>query len=704
MEMNIKEKSFLLIEVGTEEIPSGQIELATNWLATELARRLEELRLEPKGVHTYATPRRIAVVIDELLLRQPDRTLEVTGPPVKVAFDADGNPTKAAIGFAKKMGIPVEMLQRVQTKKGEVVMAIKPEVGMPAKDLLAELVPHLLGSIPWRKSMRWADIKQPFVRPIHWILALIGDVVIEFDFAGVRSGNKSFGHRFKAPEPFEVKNPQQYLEELKARYVVPQIEERKETIQSGMLKLANSLGAKLIEDEELLNEVANLVEYPLCALGEFEEKYLNLPRELLITVLRSHQKLFCFEDETGTLLPNFGAVLNVPESEHVPEIVRGNGRVVRARLADAEFVIEEDKQRPLADMAATLDRVTFQRDLGSIGEKVGRFTKIAEFLTKSLNLNVDAAKLNRASLLAKADLASMAVYEFPELQGIMGRYYAELQGEDEQVALAIESHWRPRFSGDEPPKDTLGALISIADKMDTIVGCFSVGIKPTGTKDAFALRRQAIGILQTSFANSFGMSLKQTIAFAFDMLGSRPKFSKEDTTKEVEEFFAARFEQLMVDSGIKRDVVQAVLNAGFDNPIEAKKKCEAVANFSKRADYEQLAVAFKRVGNILEKQAKEFLETNQIKADANLFLQPEERALFEAIESLRAGIETKIRESKFDEALEMLAEIKEPVDRFFDEVLVMHEDEQVKKNRLALLASLRALFADIADFRKISVK
>lgn len=692
-----------LFEIGTEEIPAAFLPDAIAWLRENLSNELINSHLEPEDMTCMGAPRRLVFAARAMLAVEPDRTADYFGPPASACFDKEGNPTKAGLGFAAKFGIETDKLEIADGPKGKVVKYSRVEKGSTATRILSAVLPALLAKFPWPKSMRWGSCPTAFVRPIHWIAAMAGNETIPFDFADVKSSNKSRGHRFVSPEEFEIKDPLEFKEELRARGVMLDGEERREAIRQGLTSLSQAAGGKAIEDEELVEHTSNIVEWPHLALGRFDEKYLALPKELLVITTRTNQKYFNFEDSQARLLPVFCAVLNVMPQSGPDKIIFGNERVLKARLEDAAFVVEEDKKKRLDFFADELNRVTFHRDLGSVGEKVARFTAVAKAIAKNVG-GIDETELSRACATAKADLNSRAVFEFPELQGIMGAFYARLQGEKEVVADAVEAHWKPKFSADEPAKSRLAAIVAIADKLDTIVGCFAVGIKPTGAKDAFGLRRNAIGVVNTILFHKFELSLKSTAELAFDELSGKEKFGKSETIAEVMQFFKARFEQMKVDKGTARDVAQAALEAGFDSPLDADAKVSALDWFSKLPEYEKLAAAFKRVGNILSKQGEEFYAYGALKPRESLFEQDEERALFEAIARLEEKVKNLSYRGLYREALAEIAAIKEPVDAFFDKTLVMCENADVRRNRLALLESLRLLFADIADFRKLSVK
>lgn len=681
------------LEIGSEEIPAGYIAPALESMAQQMVRFLDDHRIAHGTPFTTGTPRRLCLWIPDVAPRQEPTVVEIIGPPKSVAFDAQGRPTKAAEGFAKNQGIDVSQLTVKTTPKGEYVSLVKEEAGGPTKELLERMLPDFVAHIPFPKSMRWGNLSVTFARPVHWIVCLLGDEVVDFTYGDVRSGRMSFGHRFMSPEWIAVKNFAEHREVLRRHKVIVDTEERKRLILEGIREKAAGIGGRILEDEDLLDEVAHLVEYPYPLLGSFEEKYLALPPELLITVMKEHQRYFAVVDASGNLKAHFVTVANtVPRNPDV--VAAGNARVVRARLEDARFYYEEDQKVRLEDRAEALKAVVFHAKLGTSWEKVERFTELAKWLCERL-CPQSMDHVLRAAYLCKADLVSGMVGEFPELQGVMGRAYARLQGEPEPVAQAIYEHYLPLRAGGPIPDGMEGTILSIADKMDTIVGCFGVGLLPTGTADPFALRRQTLGILRILVEKRLRFSLEELIDRAIPLLQSKMTEPAETVKKGVLDFFRGRLHHhLVTQDGYASDIVEAALASGIAYPVDAVCRVKALAAFTQREDFEGLAMAFKRVGNIIKE-----VEPEPVRPEA--FTVPAEKELFEAYRKVEAAVREKIAQGDYDGALESLTDLRRPIDAFFEAVLVMDPDPAVRRNRLALLTAVHELFNRIADFRKV---
>ncbi|KAF0219521.1 MAG: glycyl-tRNA synthetase beta [Geobacteraceae bacterium] len=682
----------LFLEIGTEEIPAGFLPRAMADMEALITKELENARLACGGVRTLATPRRLALVVKDIPAVQPDAEITAMGPAKNIAFDGDGRPTRAAEGFARGQGVDVSALQVVSTEKGEYVAAVKRETGRPTHELLAEILPRLISNIPFKKSMRWGDLEARFARPVHWLVALFDGVVVPFAFGNIESGSVSRGHRFMADQPFPVRDFAHYLDECERHFVIPDPERRKEIIRREIHRVAKTAGGHLLPDEELLEQVSFLVEYPSAVHGTFSPEFLKVPREVLITSMRSHQRYFSIVDENGKLLPGF-ITINNTLTEDPSVVVKGNERVLRARLSDARFFFEEDRKVPLDKRVEALKSVVYQAKLGTSHEKMGRFKALAESLAGELNPSVKE-KVSRAAWLCKADLVTGMVGEFPEVQGIMGREYALLQGEDPEVASAIAEHYLPTQAGGELPTSDIGAFVSIADKLDTICGCFGVGLIPTGTADPYALRRCALGIINIILHKGYPVSLKAVINHALELLANKLTRKREDVFADVMGFFEGRFVNLMAGR-FPSDVVDAVVAVSFDNLNGTATKIAALAEFKNRPDFEPLAVAFKRVCNIVK-------EPVVTPVDADLFQDSAEKELADAYQAVNSTVESKVAEGNYLAALTEIATLKGAIDTFFDKVMVMAEDERVKNNRLALLQQIRGLFRDIADFAKIA--
>ncbi|WP_428262963.1 glycine--tRNA ligase subunit beta [Haliangium sp.] len=684
----------LLFEVGTEEIPAEFLRRALDEIATRGQALLAEARLEVGRVTALGTPRRLVLAASAVADRQPDLSERVVGPPARVAFDGDGNPTKAAEGFARRNQVELSALERaeVEGKKGEYVVCTRHEPGRPAAEVLPGLLERLLTELPWPKSMRWGSREEAFVRPVHWIVALFGDTCLPVSFAGVEAGRRSRGHRFLAPGEVEVESALGgYCERLRRAFVVVEPQARREMIEAELARVESETGARVRPDPELVAEVTNLVEYPAAVCGSFEEAFLEVPEEVIVSAMRSHQRYFALEDEQGRLVNRFATIAGTVTRD--PEVVRaGNERVLAARLADARFFFREDQKRSLDERAGKLSEVVFQSRLGSIGAKVGRVTEIVRAL--AAEVGVDPALAARAAALCKADLVTQMVFEFPELQGVMGRHYARMAGEPEAVSEAIYEHYLPRGAGDELPTSDLGAALGVADRIDTLVGCFAVGLGPTGSADPYGLRRAALGILGLLLDRGWAVSLSTLVDRAAAALAGTAEVDGA-CREQVLGFLRTRLKGMLGE--LPADCVEAALTIGYDDVPDARARAQAVAELRRRDDFEPLGVAFKRVANILK-------DTDAAAAPApDRFVEDEERALWRAFGDIESQVDEHLGSSDYGRALAVLAELKDPVDRFFDKVLVMDEDPAVRANRLALLARIGATFARIADFRQISV-
>ncbi len=681
------------LEVGCEEIPAGYIGPALEAMALEMGRFLEENRIGHGQPVTTGTPRRLVLVIPNVALHQEACSMEVIGPPRQVAFDVAGKPTKAAEGFARGQGVPLEAIQIKETPRGAYLCVIKEEGGFPTKTLLEKMLPDFIAHIPFPKSQRWGSLSVTFARPIHTLVALLGREVIPFTYGDIASGNRSPGHRFMSPVPLEVTDYASHRENLRKHFVVVDREERKRLILEGIEAAAGTVGGRILEDEELLEEVTQLVEWPQPLVGEFEEKYLELPPELLITVIKKHQRYFAITDAKGDLLRYFVTVANtIPRDFNL--VAAGNARVVRARLEDARFYYEEDQKLRLEDRATQLQAVVFHSKLGTSWEKVERFTALARWLGQKVAPERLTALL-RAAYLCKTDLVSGMVGEFPELQGIMGRAYARLQGEPEEVAQAIFEHYLPTRAGGPIPEGLEGALLSIADKMDTITGCFGVGLLPTGTADPFALRRQTLGVIRIVLEKPLKVSLTDLIEQALQQLGSKLTEPRNTVKQGVLDFFFGRLSHMLVNQeGYTPDVVEAALAVGIDDLIAAVARVKALAAFKARQDHESVVGAFKRVANIIKEP-----ETTAVNAE--LFQAAAEQSLLTALAGAEQVMTGHLAQADYGRAFEAVSELRGVIDAFFDSVLVMDRDEAVRRNRLALLTRVYQLFSQLADFRRI---
>ncbi len=689
----------LLLEIGMEEIPAGYLDNALEALRHLAEAFFREHRIleGSKDVMVFGTPRRLVLTARALAEKQEDTVQEVIGPPKKAAFDDQGGPTKAALGFARKQGVSADQLQLLDTPRGQYLYIKRRTPGRPTIDVLAEILPKLIADIPWPKSMRWGTRSFSFVRPIHWILALFDGGIIPLEIAGIKSGNKTKGHRFMAPQAVEVKDFEDYRERIKQGYVILDRMERAQKIEEEAVIVASALSGTPMVDPELLATVTNMVEYPSALCGGFDPAYLQIPAPVLITAMKRHQKYFAVQDRAGRLMPNFVAVNNtVARDEAV--VRKGHERVLRARLADASFFFREDRKRPLEKRLDDLKGVIYQARLGTSYAKVQRFMRLAEYLAK-LAAPENTSQVRLAALLCKCDLVTSMVTEFPELQGIMGMEYARLDGHPEEVCKAIYEHYLPARAGDELPSSPVGAIVGMADRMDTIVGFFAVGSEPTGAADPFALRRHALAILRILEQMDWDISLHACIDESIRMLSEEIAFDRELIFSKVKEFFKERFKQMMLRAEYPSDLVEAVISVEFDYISHLRSRCDQLRDFIQEfEEFESLVLTFKRVTNILKNQAV------TAGVDPSLFKETCESRLLEAYQGVSNDITRLMQEKKYRSALYLMARLKGPVDQFFEGVEILtKEDEALKNNRVALLRDLSRLFLEVADFSKFSV-
>lgn len=682
----------LLFEIGTEEIPAGFLSKAVIDMEDIIRKMLTEKRIAYHGIRCLATPRRLVLTIAELAGRQEDQTIEKLGPAKKAAFDENGQPTKAAAGFARGQGLDVSQLETITTEKGEYLGARKTIVGQPTADMLPEILKSFMLAIPFRKSMRWAAYDLRFARPVHWLLAIYGGSVVPLKIEDIESSNTTCGHRFMSPAPLTVMGFEDYLAKTRQNFVIADPAERRKLILDDAKKAAAEVGGKLYYTDDLLETISFIVEYPVIVRGHFDENYLKIPKEVLTTTMISHQKYFPVVNDDGKLLPYFIAVSNTRPRD-IAVVASGNERVLRARLSDASFFFEEDKKVPLEERVESLKKVVFHTLLGTSHKKVIRFRKLAVKIAGKVKPPVKK-NVDRAALLAKADLESLMVGEFSELQGIMGREYALLAGENPAVATAIYEHYLPIVAGGDLPQTDEGAIVGLADKMDTIVGFFSVGLPPTGTTDPYALRRQAIGIINIITSRRYTLSLNFMIDESLASLKDVLKKPAEEIRKDVLDFFRGRLQNQLISQGYAYDTVDAVLASDIDDLVVVMEKIAALQAFRQNPEFEPISVAFKRVDNIL----KDF-QNGQI--DVNLLTHEAEIKLFSTFETIKIRVEKGIAEKDFHTALNKLAALRPAVDGFFDHVMVMDKDDKVRFNRLSLLSDISILFHKIADFSKI---
>jgi glycyl-tRNA synthetase beta chain len=681
--------SSLLLEIGTEEIPARFIPPALVMLKSNTESIFEEYSIGFSDMKAYATPRRLALLVKGIPPMQKDRVKEVYGPAKKAAFDEHGSPTRAAVGFAQSQGIDVNDLVVRKKEKGEYVVAVIHHKGAPVIDLLRETLKKIVLSLNFPKSMRWGNGDLRFVRPIHWIMALLDSTTIVFEIDGVKSGNITKGHRFLSPGSFIVKEIPSYINLLENNYVIADPEERKRRIVEGIESLAASVEGKALRDEELITTVTNLVEYPVPVLCEFPPKYLRLPKELLITVMKDHQKYFAVENDQGEL-KNYFVVISNTKNENAETIKKGAERVIKARFEDARFYYEEDIKRPLHSRIQDLKRVTFHDKLGSLYDKTQRVVTLASFLSETLLPHAKQI-IERAAWLCKTDLITGVVREFPELQGLTGKYYAVHDGEEHEVAEAIMQQYLPSHSGDRLPETDVGALLSLSDKIDNVVSFFAVDLIPTGSEDPFALRRQALAVIAILMEKGYNISLRELIAKAEEnVLDRRPSLPDE-----VFRFFAQRIEPLFSAMQYDSDAIQSVMPLMDKVPIrEIKERMDALRKFTADAEYTPFLLAMKRIHNIVPKADVPTLTPD-------LLLEDQEKSLYSELQNVKPTFDTLFRDKKYYDALKLLSKLTGTINNFFDKVLVMDKRDEIKLNRFALLQEIGKMTSLIADFSKL---
>jgi glycyl-tRNA synthetase beta chain len=696
--MSAVESRDFLVELGTEELPPLALPELQRAFAAGIEKGLAEVALAHAGLQAFAAPRRLAVLVRGLIARQPDQQLKRRGPPVNAAFDAEGKPTRAALAFAEGCGVAVESLTRVREGKGEFLFHEGLKPGAATASLLPAIVQASLDALPIPKRMRWGASDAEFVRPVHWLVMMFGGSVVPARILDTDSGKATYGHRFHAPGALMLAAPGDYVATLRERgRVLADFAERRERIRSQVLARAATLGGKAVASDALLDEVAALVEWPVAVEGRFEERFLKLPREVLVSTLQEHQRYFAVEDAAGALTPWFITVANI-ESRDPKKVREGNERVVRPRLSDAAFFYDQDRRRPLADFAAGLDTVTFQAKLGSVGDKSRRVAALAARLAPVAG--ADPAFVARAAALAKCDLQSAMVGEFPELQGIMGAYYAAADGEPAEVAAAVREHYLPRGAGDALPASPTGIAVALADKLDTLAGIFAIGQKPSGTKDPFGLRRAAIGCLRIVLEKTLDLDLRPFIAVALEAQPvSSPTAAADLLAFMMERLRAWYLGEGQVDgaAAFTTEMFDAVLAVQPSAPLDFDARLRALAAFQQRPEAASLAAANKRIANILRKS--EGVEPGAV--DAAVLRAPAEQALHAALGALADEVRRAVAARDYDGALARLASLRPPIDAFFEDVMVNDPDPALRANRLALVAAIRALFGGVADLSKL---
>ena len=677
-----------LVEIGTEELPPKALKTLATSFADNVEAELNQAGLSFDKIEWFAAPRRLAVKVLNLATQQPSKEIEKRGPAVSAAFDAEGKPTKAAEGWARGCGITVERAERIATDKGEWLVHRAKIEGQPTKNLLNDIVANALAKLPIPKPMRWADKTVQFIRPVHTVTMLLGDELIEGEILGVASARTIRGHRFLGEKEFEIQHADQYPQLLREKgAVVADFNERKAEILAKSQAKATALGGVADIEESLLEEVTSLVEYPNVLAAKFEERFLAVPAEALVYTMKGDQKYFPIYDKDGKLLPHFIFVSNI-NPEDPTAIIEGNEKVVRPRLTDAEFFFKTDLKQKLVDRLPRLETVLFQQQLGTLKDKTDRIEQLAGEIAKQIG--ADEAKAKRAGLLSKCDLMTNMVFEFTDTQGVMGMHYARHDGEDEEVAVALNEQYMPRFAGDELPKSLVASAVALADKFDTLTGIFGIGQAPKGSADPFALRRAALGALRIIVEKNLPLDLEDLVKKSAALFGD--KLTNQNVVADVVDFMLGRFRAWYQDEGIAVDVIQAVLARRPTRPADFDARVRAVSHFRTLDSAEALAAANKRVSNILAKADAAIGEIN-----LTACVEPAEKALAEAVLALRTEVQPLIAKGDYTAVLDKLANLRAPVDNFFDNVMVNAEDPALRQNRLAILNTLQGLFLQVAD-------
>ena len=678
----------LLIELGTEELPPKALKKLATAFCDGIKAQLESAELSFSGIEWFAAPRRLALRVTALQGQQADKQVEKRGPAVQAAFDADGKPTKAAQGWARGCGIEVSEAQRLKTEKGEWLLHRATVPGKPLAELIDDFIEKAIKQLPIPKPMRWGAGREEFIRPVHTLIALYGDQILPARVLGLTSSNQSQGHRFHHRGLVTIEHADSYEESLSKAYVMVDYQARQAAISEQMASICADYQANTIEDGDLLDEVTSLVEWPVALVGTFEERFLAVPPEALIYTMKDDQKYFPLLDSEGNLLPKFIFISNI-ESKDPTQVIEGNEKVVRPRLADAEFFYNTDKKRSLESRLASLESVLFQKQLGTLKDKSERIATLAGHIAEQVGANATLA--NRAGLLSKTDLMTEVVMEFTDIQGVMGKYYALNDGEDPVVADALYQQYMPRFSGDELPASLEACAVALADKFDTLVGIFGIGQHPKGDKDPFALRRAAIGIIRILIEKELELDFKALAEFAASQFGD--KLSNDNVIHDVVDFMLGRFQAHYTEQGIKVEVIRAVESKRPSSALDFERRLKAVVNFAQLDASVALAAANKRVNNILSKNSTGVFQA----LDTGLLVDDAEKSLVDSIAQLEQDVTRSFEQGDYQAGLMRLAELRAPIDTFFDDVMVMAEDEKVKNNRLAILGKLQGLFMFTAD-------
>lgn len=686
--------NYLLLEIGVEELPSRFGQTTLDQIENNLSKLLKEERVSFNEIKKYATPRRLTFVIAELANKASDLEEEVKGPAKKIAVDSEGNFTKPALGFMKSKGLDPENVYFKQVGNAEYLFGTIKQEGKDTKEVLKNIIPEAIKNVTFPKAMRWGGKNMRFARPIRWMVTLLNNEVLDVALEGIKSSNVTKGHRFLGEKEFEVNSIEDYFEKLEKNFVVLDQHKRKEMIREQAIEVAKSLGGEVELDDDLLEEITFLVEYPTAFYGEFDEEYVKLPKEVVTTPMKEHQRYFPVLKD-GKLLPNFIAVRN-GDSNRIDLVKAGNEKVLRARLADALFFYNEDTKKPLESFVDKLNTVVFQAKLGTVYDKTLRIEKLSKVILDELNMTESEANTSRAAKLCKADLVTNMVFEFTELQGIMGRDYAKVSGENEEVCQGIFEHYLPRFAGDILPETNAGIALSIADKLDSIAGFFAIGIKPSGSQDPYALRRQALGILSILLDKKLSVNLNNLISAALDNY-SNLEFNKEEVASQIVEFFVERVKNLFKDLGIRYDVIDAVLNNNLDDISDIHTRALELNRWLQKDELVEMLTAFNRVSTLAEKANTDVVKEELLKEDAEI-------KLYNGFNEIKSNVESLLTDKKYNEALDAFATLRPLVDNLFDNVMIMDKDESIKENRLGLLKQIYSTMLTICDLSKIVYK
>lgn len=682
-----------LIEIGTEELPPKALKKLSNAFADSIKKSLSDAGLKLESATVYATPKRLALSLQQVELQQADQTVEKRGPALKAAYDADGNVTRAAQGFAQSCGVEVADLIQRETPKGAWLFFEATEKGQSLDQLLADMVTQALNKLPIPKRMRWGDKTEEFVRPVHHIVLMINEQIVPATILGINTGNQTVGHRFHAPQSITLNHADDYQKALRDAYVIADFDERKTQIEQQVSDMAQQLGGQAHIENDLLEEVTALVEWPKAISGQFEDIFLEVPAEALVATMQDNQKYFSVFDKDQQLMPYFITIANI-DSSNPAMVSQGNERVIRPRFADARFFWQQDQKVKLASRLEQLQQVIFQKDLGSIADKVQRVKQLALYIAEQLGADKEAVATSAE--LCKCDLNTEMVGEFAKMQGIAGRYYAAIEGYDADISNAVEQHYWPKFAGDQLPQTNVAQSVALADRMDTLMGIFSIGQKPSGVKDPFALRRASLAIVRILIEHQCAIDLKALCQKSADILAD--KVSNETAVNDVFNYILDRLKAYYDDHGIKFNAVQAVLETDTTQLTDLDKRVRAVTLFQSHESAPALAAANKRITNILKKQ------DSAVQSNVNeaLLTDDAEKQLFQHVNALKPKVSEQVEQGNYSPALALLAELKQPVDHFFDDVMVMSDDQDLRQNRLSLLQLVSHQFMQIADISKLS--